>query len=198
MNLDNDLNFLYEIWTLRHVQRTWIEFMWNNMANVAEHTLRVIWTALIIAKNENVSDTAKVIKMCLAHDIPEIRSCDTHYLSRSYVKRFEEDAMKDTLEWVSIWDDFYEIFEEYSKQWCIEAKIAKDADNLDVDLELMEEFYKWSKIAEIFQKKRPEMKNKYNTETAKKMFDLIQNSNPHEWHLQWKNRFNNTDWNDKK
>lgn len=136
--------------------------------------------------------------MALFHDISETRSGDTHYLSRNYVKRFEDEAVSDMLNSVSIQDDVLGLWQEYEQRDSIEAKIVKDADNLDVDLELMEEIQRGNRLAEEFQRRRPEMRHKLHTETAKALFDLIIESNPNSWHLNAKNRFNSRDWDDKK
>ncbi|MBI1863035.1 HD domain-containing protein [Candidatus Microgenomates bacterium] len=58
-----DLDFLYEIGSLRHLVRTWTQFVRSDVANVSEHIYRVVWIALMIAKHENVTTTDKIMKM---------------------------------------------------------------------------------------------------------------------------------------
>lgn len=77
----------------------------------------------------------------------------------------------------------------------IEAKIAKDADNLDVDFELSEQASKGIVLKDEWQENRTFVaKNKLYTKTAKKLFDQISDSNPHDWHLTGRNRRNEGDW----
>ncbi len=52
MNLKEDIKFLYEVGTLRYVDRTWKQTFGVPVANVTEHTFRVMWIAQIIAKHE--------------------------------------------------------------------------------------------------------------------------------------------------
>ena len=51
-----DADFLFEIGTLRFIQRTWKQFINPDFANLAEHTLRMTWIAIVIAKNEKNAD----------------------------------------------------------------------------------------------------------------------------------------------
>ncbi len=195
MNLREDIKFLYEIGTLRHVDRTWKQTLGIPVANVTEHTFRVIWIAQIIAKHEWIQDLWKIAQLALIHDISEIRSVDTEYISRQYTTRHEEEAVKDTLAGTCLQDYYTKLAEEVEARETIEAKIVKDADTLDCDLEIREMLWKWVKIWELFTKQRKDyVKEKMYTETAKKIFDEIIESNPHHRHIEWKNRFNSGDW----
>jgi len=49
--------------------RSWNQFFDKDLANVTEHTYRVIWIALTLAKREGVEDTGKILKMALVHDL---------------------------------------------------------------------------------------------------------------------------------
>jgi len=192
-NNNRNLEFLYEIGTLRFIPRIWRQFLNKDFANLSEHIFRVMWTAIIIAKEEK-ADIDKVIKMALVHDIVESRNSDVHYLSRMYTKRDDETAIKDILKDISIEKEFLDIFNEYEERKSIEAKIVKDADNLDVDIELQEQYVNGIKVKEDFQVMRDRVYEILFTDTAKKMWKEIQNSNPHDWHVNGNNRFTNGDW----
>lgn len=192
-NKNRNLEFLYEIGTIRFIPRIWRQFLNKDFANLSEHIFRVMWTAIIIAKEEK-ADIDKVIKMALIHDIVESRNSDVHYLSRMYTKRDNETAIKDILKSTSIEKEFLEIFNEYEERKSIEAKIVKDADHLDVDIELQEQYVNGIKIKEDFKEMRDRVYEILFTHTAKKMWKEIQNSNPHDWHVNGNNRFNNGDW----
>lgn len=193
--LSRDIDFLYEIGTLRFANRTWNQFLNPLAQNLTEHTLRVIWIALVLAKHEGVEDTAKVIKMAICHDVSESRSVDVNYLSRQYADRYEEEAMHDTLEGTSLREEFLPIWEEYEKKDSIEAKVVKDADYLDVELELKELEAMGNNLGKVLSGTREIIaETKLYTATAKKIWYEIQNSDPHNWHLTGKNRFNAGDW----
>jgi putative hydrolases of HD superfamily len=191
---DRDLEFLYEIGWLRFVQRTWNHYLNPNFANLAEHSLRVAWIAMTIAKYEGVTNIEKILKMAIVHDIPESRTGDVNYMQRQYTKRDEELAIKDMMKDTKLGEEFIELWHEYEKRECIEAKIVKDADNLDVDFELSEQKAKGYHIKEWDKIRTEAAKSKLYTETARKMMDALQTSDPHAWHVNARNRYTHGDW----
>jgi putative hydrolase of HD superfamily len=193
--LDHDINFLFEMGNIRLIDRMWRRFHTTNFANLADHHFRVFWIAMTIAAHEKDVDTGKVAKMALLHDIAESRAGDVDYLSRQYVVRNEELAAQDMLAGTSIEDEFYALWEEYEARESIEAKIVKDADNLDVDFELAEQAVNGSQLKDIKQAMRQSVADgKLYTQTAKKMFEQLQTSSPHDWHFKGRNRINSGDW----
>jgi putative hydrolases of HD superfamily len=187
-----DLELLYEIGALRFVQRAWGQFLITNCQNDIEHTYRVIWIALLLARYEGVTNTEKIIKMALVHDLSESRTGDVHYVSRLYTQRNEEKAIEDILKNTTIGEEMLELWKEYEKKESIEAKIVKDADNLDVDIELKELEAQGSVLNKVWT--REVIKDVFYTESAKKMWEEIKKSNPHDWHVNGPNRLNSGDW----
>lgn len=190
---ERNLQFLYEIGTLRYVPRTWRQFLNKDFANLSEHIFRMMWIAVILAEAEG-ADIGKVVKMALVHDIAESRAGDVHYLSRMYVQRDEEKALQDMFDDVSVADEFLALAEEYEQRETLEAKIVKDADNLDVDMELQEQAANGVKVGEDFDVMRQQVLKKLFTKTAKQMMQAIWESNPHDWHVTGSNRFTEGDW----
>jgi putative hydrolase of HD superfamily len=195
---DRDLDLLFELGSMRHLSRTWTQFLRGDVANLSDHIFRVVWTALIIAKYEGVTTTEKILKMALVHDVSESRTGDVHYLSREYTKRDEELAIKDVLKDTVLEEEFVALWVECEEKKTIEAQIVKDADNLDVDLELHEQPYSDPRLIDGMQRIRKEaVYPKLYTKTAKRLWKQIQTANPHDWHLKGRNRFNNGDWSKK-
>lgn len=179
-----DLEFLYELGSMRHVQRAWRQHLATDCANDLEHTMRVLWLALAIARREGVTNEEKVMKMALVHDVAETRVSDLSHLQKKYVKTDEKLAVHDLFTKTSF-SDFELIVEEYVKRECIESKIVKDADHLDVDIELKELAERGHAIPEKWKPNRAFVrKEKLSTETAKKIWDEIQTSDPSSWYLQ--------------
>lgn len=198
MSLERDLDFLYELGSLRFVSRTWKRFLNGDFANNTEHLYRVTWIALTIAKYEGIKNTDKIMKMAIAHDIAESRTGDVDYLSRQYVVRNEELGLKDMTEDTALGDEIRELLHEYEIRESIEAKIVKDADNLDVDMELREQLTNGNELggrAEWLKIRQHVHDAKLFTETARKMAKAIQKSDPHSWHINSsRNRINGGDW----
>ena len=190
-----DLNLVFEIGNLRWIMRSWHRFGGIKFQNLTEHMYRVAWIALIIAKYEKVENTDRMLKMALIHDISESRAGDVDYLSRQYVERKEKEGVKDMLTDTSLADELIDLWEEYEKRECIESKIVKDADNIDVDFELREQAYKGERLDELWSEGRKFVaENKLYTNTAKKIWKAVQTQNPHHWHSTAKTRFNSGDW----
>lgn len=176
---------MYEIGSLRYVDRTWKQFLQADVANDTEHSFRVVWIALVIARAENVKDEEKIIKMALIHDLGESRCPDTNYVSKIYSTRDEKSAIKDMSQNTSFSKDLRELFNEYEDRKTIEAKIVKDADRLDVDFEIREHEGKGN-VRTLWKKHRDNIK--FYTKTAKKMHHELKDSDPQLWHV---NAFNN-------
>ncbi len=192
---NRDVDFLYEMGNIRFIERMWRRFLRDDFANLAEHHFRMFWIAMIIAARETNVDTGKIAKMVLIHDIAESRAGDVDYLARQYVERNEELAIKDMLADTSIEEEFYALWQEYEDRSSLEAKIVKDADNLDVDLELSEQAAKGSKLEGHWASNREYVASeKLYTKTAKELFAQIRTANPHNWHLEGRNRRNSGDW----
>lgn len=187
----NDIDLLFEIGAYRHVKRMWIQHFHDGiMENDAEHSYRVIWIALTLARNEKTEiDYKKLMTMALIHDIPEIRCGDQSIVQKLYVKVDEDAALADTFVGTSL-EDFIGVYHEYKQRECIEAKLVKDADNLEVDFELAERAATGSDLARLWIKEqRPVVREKLYTDSARAMFDeLVANGNPHNWMLR-KNKF---------
>ena len=180
---NRNIDFLYEIGSLRNVPRGWRQHLGFDVASDLEHTFRLIWLALLISRMEKKGDENLIIKMALVHDIPETRTSDHSYVQKVYVTadevRAADDMFKDT-----IFTDLRENLRQYEKRDSIEAKIVKDADNLDIDLELKEIEELGSKLPGKWEKANRRMvrDQKLYTESAKKIWDEIQVSDPSNWH----------------
>ncbi len=195
MSTKRDIELLYEIGNFRHMERMWRRFLNPDFQNNTEHSFRVAWVALALASQEKTGDHEKILKMALVHDLPESRCGDVDYIARQYVKRDEDAAVKDMFGDTSLGDEFISLFHEYEKRECMEAKIVKDADNLDVEFELREQGARGHAIDKIWQTTREEsVYPKLFTESAKKMWKEIRESGPFDWHLNGRNRFRGGDW----
>lgn len=194
--MERNLDLLYEIGTLRFIKRSWVQFLAPQFANVAEHHYRVMWLALVIATREGVKDSGKVIKMALVHDMAESRTGDTHYISRQYNTQEEILGATDMLAGTDVESEVMDLWQEYQQRDSQEAQIVKDADNLDVDLELAEQAAMGNTaVGHAFSETRRKVaETQFYTQTARDMWEAIQSSDPHAWHRQGRNRINSGDW----
>ena len=178
------MEFLYEIGTLRNLPRSWKQVLGMDVANDLEHMVRVMFLALIIARSEGVKDEGKILKMVLVHDLAETRTGDFNYVQKVYVDPDEHRAAKDLFAG-TVLDSLRQTFlSEYEERKSIEAKIVKDADNLDVDIEMKEFEEQGSLLPKKWKAFRRKVRDeKLYTKSAKKLWELIEKSDPASWHM---------------
>jgi len=155
-----------------------------DVANDLEHMVRVMFLALIIARSEGVKDEGKILKMVLVHDLAETRTGDFNYVQKVYVDPDEHRAAKDLFAG-TVLDSLRQTFlSEYEERKSIEAKIVKDADNLDVDIEMKEFEEQGSLLPKKWKAFRRKVRDeKLYTKSAKKLWELIEKSDPASWHM---------------
>ncbi|MDO8590083.1 MAG: HD domain-containing protein [bacterium] len=178
-----DIEFLFEIGSLRNVPRAWQQILTGKAQNISEHLFRTTMIGWIIAVAEK-ADVSKVLKMCLVHDIAESRAGDIAFMHREYVERHEALAEAHIFQDTMLEKEAYALLKEYAERQSLEAKIVKDADNLDVDLEL-KELARIGDSAAIGMRKdhRPTIRaKKLYTKTAKRMWDEIEKADSNTWH----------------
>ena len=195
MEKNRDLELLFELGCIRFIKRAWSQFLGPNFANLAEHHFRVAWLAMLLAKMEKKPvNMEKILKMALVHDISESRTGDVHYISRQYTKRDEHKAIKDILKDTGLEKEMLEIWNEYEGRKSLEAKIVKDADWLDVDLEIQEQKASGRVHMKAWAENRQQMHKIFLTDSAKKIVKLIQKSNPTDWYRNARDRFKEGDY----
>ncbi|MEK7585512.1 MAG: HD domain-containing protein [Patescibacteria group bacterium] len=184
MKPERNIEFLFEVGSLFNVQRGWRQHLGMDCATIPEHSFRVVWLALLLARKEGIKDEEKVMKMALVHDLAETRTSDFSYVQKVYVTADEDRASRDLLA-DTIWEDFYKgVLAEYELRQSPEAKVVKDADNLDIDLELKEFEERGSPLPKKWQGFRQKVRDeKLYTKSAKELWDLIQTSKVEAWHM---------------
>lgn len=190
--LRRDAELLYEVGTLRHIARTWVQFGGEPLANVAEHTLRVAWIGIILAAHEG-ADAGRVAQLALVHDLSEGRTGDAHYLASMYVERNERGAVRDSVAATALEDGVADLWREWEEGVTLEARIVSDADSLDVDLELME----WAArghLPSTWNGIRKSIDRQLHTPTAQRLVAAIRATDPHDWHMRGRNRATAGDW----
>jgi len=193
--IEADIDFLYEISSLKFIQRNWVQFVGYAFSNLLEHLFRTVWLTIIFSSYEKRINISDAIITAMIHDLHEIRSCDVNYISSQYVERDKLNAVKQTLENTSIKKEILPLWEIFENQTSKEAKLVKDADSLEPIMELKEQESLGVDITKTWlELNTKRLEKNLNTETAKLFLDKIIKSNPHDWHLKAKNRFK-SGWN---
>lgn len=183
MQHERDIDFLFEIGSQRNVPRGWRQHIGFDVASNLEHTMRVVFLALLISRKMKQGDENLITKMALLHDLPETRTSDLSYIQKVYVEEHEEEAIADMFAG-TLFEQDVAALKQYKARESIEAKIVKDADNLDIDLELAEFIEMGSQLAAKWVGFRRKVRDeKLYTDAAKELWDEIQKSDVAHWHL---------------
>lgn len=131
-------NFLFEAGMLKRTPRTGFQFLGSGAESVAEHIFRTVYIGYTLGHLSKNVDTDKLIKMCLFHDLPEARTGDLNYVNKKYVKADMGKAVEDLSGTVPFGNEIKELIEEFEKSESLEARLAHDADQLELILALKE------------------------------------------------------------
>jgi putative hydrolase of HD superfamily len=131
-------NFLFEVGMLKKTPRTGLQFLGSGSESVAEHISRVVFIGYTLSRLVGNVDEARIVKMCFLHDLPEARTGDLNYVNKKYVIAREDKAIKELASTLPFGDDIESLIDEFNKMETLEAKLANDADQLELILQLKE------------------------------------------------------------
>ncbi|SFN09322.1 HD domain-containing protein [Thermodesulforhabdus norvegica] len=131
--------FLFETGMLKKIRRTGYPFLGSGGESVADHSFRTALIGHALALIQGYENPEKVVLMCLIHDLAEARTGDHNYVNKQYVSSDEAKAFSDAVKELP-WEGLYrELWHEYQEEQTIASKLAHDADQLDLLVELKEQ-----------------------------------------------------------
>ena len=134
MNIESTIDFLKEIETFKTCERTCQTTQVGRAESDAEHSWHLaVFLVLLENEFENI-DFAKLLKMALIHDLPEIYAGDTNPY-RGDTTNKEENEKNAAEKLFAILPDpaakkLSSLFDEYLNQESVESQIVKSADKL--------------------------------------------------------------------
>ena len=134
--MDRIAEFLFEAMLLKRVQRTGYQFLGPGRESVAEHTFSVMCIAWTLAHLTPAVDKARLLAMCLVHDLPEARMGDLNAVQKRYVHADEPLAVTHLTRELPFGDEIRRLIEEFNACLTLEASLAHDADQLAFLLDL--------------------------------------------------------------
>jgi len=132
-------NFLFEVGMLKKTPRTGYQFLGSGSESVADHSFRTAIIGYALASGDSAADRQKVVFMCLFHDLPEARTGDHNYVNKKYVQVSEEKAAGDLVKDLLFSEEMFQLIQEFNEAKTIEAHLSRDADQMDLILELKEQ-----------------------------------------------------------
>ena len=129
-------NLLFEAKMLKEIPRSGFHFLGAGRESVAEHSFSTAFIGYVLGHLEPDVDALKLISMCLIHDLPEARVGDLNAVHKQYVTTYETKALEDATRGLAFGHDLRDLIQEYNEGLSQEARLAHDADQLALILEL--------------------------------------------------------------
>jgi putative hydrolase of HD superfamily len=134
--MKNIANLLFEAKILKEIPRSGLHFLGAGKESVAEHSFVTTVIAYAMSKITPDVDALRLISMCIVHDLPEARIGDLNYVQKNYVTADENLAVRDMTRDLPFGSSLADLIHEFNEGKSIEAKLARDADQLAFILEL--------------------------------------------------------------
>jgi len=129
-------NLLFEARILKSIPRSGFHFLGSGSESVAEHTFLTTFIGYVLAQMHPDADQLKTLQMCLIHDLGEARTGDLNNVQKKYVVADDAKAMEDLAKEVPFGLAMIGLYEAFDAGKTLEAKLAHDADQLALILEL--------------------------------------------------------------
>ncbi len=136
--MKNIANFLFEAGMLKRTPRSGFQFLGSGAESVAEHIFRTTYIGYALGRLAPDIDVDRLVKLCLFHDLPEARTGDLNYVNKKYVEANENKATEDLARTLPFGNDIQSLILEFNEGKTAEAKLARDADQLEMILALKE------------------------------------------------------------
>ena len=134
--MKNIANLLFEAKMLKEIPRSGFHFLGAGKESIAEHSFVTTFIAYVMSQLDPAVNAIKLITMCLVHDLPEARIGDLNTVHKTYVTANENEAVKDITGDLPFGSSIADRIDEFNEGRSLEAKLAHDADQLSLILEL--------------------------------------------------------------
>jgi len=134
--MKNIVNLLFKANILKDIPRSGYHFLGVGKESVAEHVYGTTFIAYVMSQIEPDVDALRLINMCLVHDLPEAMIGDLNYVQKKYVTADENKAVSDTTRNLPFGSSMADLIREFNEGGSLEAKLARDADQLAFILDL--------------------------------------------------------------
>jgi putative hydrolase of HD superfamily len=136
--MHNIANFLFEAGMLKRTPRSGFQFLGSGAESVAEHIFRTTYIGYALGKMVTTVNVDRLVKICLFHDLPEARTGDLNYVNKKYVEADEKKAVADLAQTLPFGEEIRGLIFEFIEGKTEEAKLARDADQIEMILALKE------------------------------------------------------------
>lgn len=125
------IDLIHEAGMLRHTPRSGYAFLGTGRESVAEHSYRMSVIGLVLARLAG-ADAGRVLELCLLHDLHEARTGDFNYVNHRYNVCRAREALADAVEGTGLEEEVLGVHDEFEGRETLEARLTRDADQLDL------------------------------------------------------------------
>ena len=134
--MSNIADLLFQANLLKEIPRSGFQFLGAGNESVAEHSYSSAFIAFVLANIVPDIDGPRLISMCLVHDLSESRIGDLNTVHKEYVRADADKALRDTVEGLPFGAVLEDLISEFEANQTPEAKLARDADQLALIIDL--------------------------------------------------------------
>ena len=132
-------NYLNEVGMLNRTPRSGFQFLGTGKQSVAEHMYRMMHVAFLLARlSEERVDELRLLRLVMFHDLPEARTSDHNYVNKKYVQEDLEKVLDEGAQQWPFGEEIAACVREFEAGETPTARLAKDADQLELLLVLKE------------------------------------------------------------
>lgn len=162
---------------LKNIPRSGFPFLGSGRENVAEHSFRVSVIGFVLARLAGI-DPARVCYLCIFHDLHEARTGDFNYVNHRYDTCDATAAIEDATRGTGLEEEILSFWKELEAKESLEAKLAHDADQLDLICNLQTELSRGNEFAKDW---LDSALKRLRTQWGQDLADTILRTNPHHW-----------------
>ena len=129
-------DLLFQARMLKAIPRSGFGFLGAGRESVADHSFSAAFIAFVMSRMQPQVNALRLITMSLVHDLTEARIGDLNSVQKEYVTADEAKALGDTVSEIPFGDFLAELIDEYQANQTPEARLAHDADQLALILDL--------------------------------------------------------------
>ena len=129
-------NLLFEARILKDIPRSGFHFLGAGSESIADHSFMTTFIGYVLSKMAPEADALKLLQICLVHDLIEARTGDLNYVQKKYVSAQESQAIADLTRDLPFGKAVADLIQEFGSGETLEARLAHDADQLALVLEL--------------------------------------------------------------
>lgn len=170
-------DFAYASAMLKRTPRSGYAFLGTGHESVAEHSFGTAVLGYALAKMAN-ADIARTVHLCLFHDLHEAATGDFNYVNHRFDVCDAPKAIADICRGSGLEGEIGDLFDEFEKRESLEARLARDADQLDFICSLRKEQAAGNEFAEEWLKSAV---MRVKTDQGKKLCEAIMRASPHHW-----------------